>query len=91
MRIVLIKKRGRPIPHHAKFLDVEMLSCQHSLLAESHQIYRLQLTPENLGELVRPHGRWQAVSHQRKLVESEKQHCRWPSLSAVRSEPACQG
>jgi hypothetical protein len=79
MGIVLIKKRGRPIPRLATFLDVEMLSCQHSLLAETRQIHRLQLTPGNLGVLVWPHGRWQAVSHQRKLVELEKH--RWPCLS----------
>ena len=36
-------------------------------------------------------GRWQAVSHQRKLVESEKQHGRWPRLSGIWSEPACLG
>jgi hypothetical protein len=40
--------RGKPILFHAKFLDVVMLSCQHSLLAVSPQIHRLDLTPESL-------------------------------------------
>jgi hypothetical protein len=71
-------KEGKPSPVISSFL---MLSAQPS--SSNLPDSQLQLTPENLGELVRPHGRWQAVSSQRKLVELEKQHSRWPCLCGI--------
>ena len=60
------------MPSQAKFLDVEMWSCQNNLLAETCQIHSLQLTPENLGEPVLPQSRWQVVYHQRRVMRSNR-------------------
>ena len=78
-------KEGKPIPSHTKFL-VKLSEQPFSRNSPNSQF---TVNPGKSWRTCLASGRWQAVSHQRKLAELEELHRRWPHLSGLRSEPAC--